>query len=102
MLPSTRSPPEIVLLNDTDTEPRQANVSVVTTHCVSGPWGIDNSPEILHSYNFLNISTPIVFSHANFLTTRGASLLRSTNQYVSTTPESESHFGVGPQIAYHV
>ncbi|KAL5317073.1 hypothetical protein ACEPPN_016127 [Leptodophora sp. 'Broadleaf-Isolate-01'] len=64
---------------------KQANVSVITTHCAGGPWGFANSPEILHSYNFLNISTPIVFSHANFLTTQDASLLRSTNQYISTT-----------------
>ncbi|PVH75081.1 Metallo-dependent hydrolase [Cadophora sp. DSE1049] len=80
----------------------QANVSVVTTHCAGGPWGFSNSPEVLHSYNFLNISTPIVFSHANFLTTQGASLLRSTNQYVSTTPESESNLGAGPQTTFHI
>lgn len=45
---------------------------------------------------------PIVFAHANFLTTQDASLLRSTNQYVSITPESESHYGVGPQTTYHI
>ncbi|PVH68734.1 amidohydrolase [Cadophora sp. DSE1049] len=81
---------------------KQANVSVITTHCAAGPWGIPNSPEVLHSYKFLNISTPIVFSHASFLTTQGASLLRSTNQYISTTPESESQFGIGPPTTYHI
>jgi cytosine/adenosine deaminase-related metal-dependent hydrolase len=43
--------------------------------------------------NYLNISIPIVFSHASFLTSTGADLLRSTNQYISITPESEMHYG---------
>ena len=82
--------------------PRQANVSVVTTHYGSGSYGNINGPEVLHSYNFLNISTPVIFSHANGLTTGEASLLRSTNQYISTTAESEAAYGVGPVTAYHI
>ena len=39
------------------------------------------------------MSIPVVFSHASFLTYRGASLLRSTNQHISITPESEMHYG---------
>ncbi|EON98427.1 putative amidohydrolase family protein [Phaeoacremonium minimum UCRPA7] len=81
---------------------RQANVSVVTTHYGSGSYGNINGPEVLHSYNFLNISTPVIFSHANGLTTGEASLLRSTNQYISTTAESEAAYGVGPVTAYHI
>jgi cytosine/adenosine deaminase-related metal-dependent hydrolase len=46
------------------------------------------------SYDFLNTSIPIVFSHASFLTPTGAALLRSTNQYVSTCPESEVFSGI--------
>jgi len=34
-----------------------------------------------------------VISHASFLTATDAQILRSTNQYISTTPESESHYG---------
>ena len=39
------------------------------------------------------MTTPIVFSHASFLTATGAHLLRTTNQYISITPESEFHYG---------
>ncbi|RHZ48764.1 hypothetical protein CDV55_102164 [Aspergillus turcosus] len=69
------------------------DVSAVTTHFLGGPWGFANSPQLLNQYKFLNTSIPIVFSHASFLTLPDAELLRSTNQYVSITPESESHYG---------
>uniref|UniRef100_L2G521 Amidohydrolase family protein n=1 Tax=Colletotrichum fructicola (strain Nara gc5) TaxID=1213859 RepID=L2G521_COLFN len=72
---------------------KEFNVSVITTHSLQGPWGITNSPEDLHAVGALNTSIPVVFSHASFLTYRGASLLRSTNQYISITPESEMHYG---------
>ncbi|TDZ19395.1 5-methylthioadenosine/S-adenosylhomocysteine deaminase [Colletotrichum orbiculare MAFF 240422] len=72
---------------------KEFNVSVITTHTLQGPWGVTNSPEDLHAVGALNISIPIVFSHASFLTYRGAALLRSTNQHISITPESEMHYG---------
>lgn len=43
----------------------------------------------------LNSSTPVILSHASFLTATGATLLRETNQYISITPESEMHYGHG-------
>ncbi|KAK4664286.1 uncharacterized protein QC763_504160 [Podospora pseudopauciseta] len=81
---------------------RELNVSVITTHSLQGPWGFSNSPEDIHALNYLNISTPIVFSHASFLTPTGADLLRSTNQYVSITPESEMHYGQTHPVAYSI
>ncbi|EJT71296.1 amidohydrolase [Gaeumannomyces tritici R3-111a-1] len=81
---------------------KEFNVSVITTHSLQGPWGITNSPEDLHALNYLNISIPIVFSHASFLTAQGASLLRSTNQYISITPESEMHYGHTHPVSYHI
>ncbi|KAK1572719.1 amidohydrolase [Colletotrichum navitas] len=72
---------------------KEFNVSVITTHSLQGPWGTTNSPEDLHAVGALNTSIPIVFSHASYLTYQGASLLRSTNQYISITPESEMHYG---------
>ncbi|PNY25020.1 5-methylthioadenosine/S-adenosylhomocysteine deaminase-like protein, partial [Tolypocladium capitatum] len=72
---------------------REYNVSVITTHSLGGPWGIDNMPEDVHAFGILNDSIPVVFSHASFLTSHGARLLRSTNQYISITPESEMHYG---------
>jgi cytosine/adenosine deaminase-related metal-dependent hydrolase len=42
----------------------------------------------------LNTSTPVILSHASFLTATGATLLRETNQYISITPESEMHYGL--------
>lgn len=41
----------------------------------------------------LNTSTPVVIAHAAFLDARGAALLKSTNQHISITPESEMHYG---------
>ncbi|KAF9875016.1 amidohydrolase [Colletotrichum karsti] len=72
---------------------REFNVSVITTHSLQGPWGITNSPEDVHAVGALNTSIPVVFSHASFLTYQGATLLRSTNQHISITPESEMHYG---------
>lgn len=60
---------------------------------------VSNSPEDIHALNYLNISIPIVFSHASFLTSTGADLLRSTNQYISITPESEMHYGQTHQVS---
>lgn len=70
-----------------------ANLSVVTTHHLGGPWGFTNSPTALHSHGWLNDTIPVVFSHSSFLNYKDAQLLRETNQYISTTPESEFHFG---------
>lgn len=41
----------------------------------------------------LNISTPVIFSHASFIELSDYELLRQTNQYISVTPESEMHYG---------
>ncbi|KND92784.1 5-methylthioadenosine/S-adenosylhomocysteine deaminase [Tolypocladium ophioglossoides CBS 100239] len=72
---------------------REYNVSVITTHCLAGPWGVNNLPEDVHAFGILNDSIPVVFSHGSFITAWGAQLLRSTNQYLSITPESEMHYG---------
>lgn len=63
---------------------------------------VTNSPEDLDALNYLNISTPIIFSHASFLTPTGAALLRSTNQYISITPESEMHYGQTHPMSYGI
>lgn len=70
-----------------------ADLAVVTTHHLGGPWGFTNSPITLHSHGWLNDTIPVVFSHSSFLSYKDAQALRETNQYVSTTPESEMHFG---------
>ncbi|KAI1424619.1 amidohydrolase [Xylaria sp. FL1777] len=72
---------------------KQSNVPVVTTHQVEGPWLLGNTPEDLYRVGLLNSSIPVVISHAAFLTARGAALLRSTNQHISITAESEMHYG---------
>jgi cytosine/adenosine deaminase-related metal-dependent hydrolase len=43
----------------------------------------------------LNTSIPVVFSHGSYLSVTDANLLRSTNQYLSITPESEMQYGHG-------
>ncbi|RKK66106.1 hypothetical protein BFJ69_g15694 [Fusarium oxysporum] len=72
---------------------KSSNVSVLTTHSMQGPWGLTNSPADLHRYGILNTSIPVIFSHGSVLTAHDATLLRSTNQYLSITPESEMHYG---------
>lgn len=43
----------------------------------------------------LNTSIPVVFSHSTHITHESAMLLRSTNQYISITPETEMGMGIG-------
>ncbi|KAI1378809.1 amidohydrolase [Hypoxylon crocopeplum] len=69
------------------------NVSVLTTHQVEGPWMFGNTPEDIYRSGLLNSSVKVVISHSAFLTARGAQLLRSTNQHIAITAESEMHYG---------
>ena len=69
------------------------HLSIVTTHFLGGPWSATNSPELLSGYGWLNDTVPIVFSHASFIGFEDAKLLRQTDQYISTTAESEMHYG---------
>ncbi|KAK3902147.1 amidohydrolase family protein [Staphylotrichum tortipilum] len=94
--------PNVGEINNIMALARELNVSVITTHSLQGPWGFNNSPEDIHALNYLNISIPIVFSHASFLTPTGADLLRSTNQYISITPESEMHYGQTHPVSYSI
>lgn len=54
-----------------------------------------NDPEAFQRAGILDSDTPVVISHASFLTAKGAQMLRTTNQYISITPESEMHYGHG-------
>ncbi|RYO92517.1 hypothetical protein DL766_003218 [Monosporascus sp. MC13-8B] len=92
--PATDETKEIVNLT------QENNVSVMTAHGLGGPWCFGNLPEAFQTAGILNSSTPIVISHASFLTAEGAQLLRSTNQYISITPESEMHYGHGHPTSY--
>ncbi|CCF36259.1 amidohydrolase [Colletotrichum higginsianum] len=74
---------------------KEANISVLTTHSGGGVYGNDNSPTTLQSLNILNTSIPVVFSHGSYVTLKDTLLLRSTNQFLSITPESEMGFGLG-------
>ncbi|EAT91311.1 hypothetical protein HBI56_016120 [Parastagonospora nodorum] len=70
-----------------------ANLSVITTHTLGGPWITGNTPSRLASLGWLNTSIPVIFSHASFISPSDVSALRETNQFISTTPESEMHYG---------
>lgn len=74
---------------------RSSNISALTTHFLGGPWFDANSPSLFNELGFLNTSFPIVFSHASYLTAADLVLLRAHNHYISTTPESEMHYGHG-------
>ncbi|OTA62347.1 amidohydrolase family protein [Hypoxylon sp. EC38] len=79
---------------------KELNIPVSTTHYLGGPWLADNSPEVLKPLGVLDTDTAMVFSHAMGITPIGASILRSTNQFVSITPESEMHYGHGHPNAH--
>lgn len=72
---------------------QNANLSLVTTHHLGGPYVVNNSPSLLLSLGWLNSSTPIIFSHASNISPADTQVLRQYNQYISTTPESEMHYG---------
>jgi cytosine/adenosine deaminase-related metal-dependent hydrolase len=75
------------------TSTSEMNVSVVTTHANGGVYGAPNFPQVLHEFEFLNQSIPVVFAHASYHSATDAQLLRQYNHYISTTPESEMHYG---------
>ncbi|KAI1141668.1 amidohydrolase family protein [Hypoxylon sp. FL0543] len=72
---------------------KELNIPVLTMHYMGGPWSGDNSPEALQPLGVLNTDMAVVFSHAMGITPLGARILRSTNQFISITPESEMHYG---------
>ncbi|KAI1380242.1 amidohydrolase family protein [Hypoxylon crocopeplum] len=73
---------------------KELKVPVLTTHYLGGPWMADNSPEVLHPFGILDTDMAVVFSHGMNITPIGAKILRSTNQFISVTPESEMHCGL--------
>ncbi|KAK4195598.1 putative hydrolase protein [Triangularia verruculosa] len=88
--------PNITVINTLLDLIRESNASVLTTHSVQGPFGITNSPEdfqALSLFDKLPPTTPVVFSHASFLSPVGAQLLRTHKHTISITPESEMHYG---------
>lgn len=80
----------------------QRKVPVLTAHNSDGPWMLGNSPQDLYRIGVLDSSTAIVLSHATFLDSRGAALLRSTNKHISITPESEMHYGHLHPTSHHI
>ncbi|KAI0449701.1 amidohydrolase [Xylaria acuta] len=79
---------------------KEAKPPVLTIHWLGGVWPIDSSPSLVHSFGVLNTSTAVVFSHGVGITAGQAQLLRSTNQFLSITPESEMHYGHGHTFSH--
>lgn len=75
------------------TSASEHNVSLVTTHANGGVYGSPNFPSVLDTLGFLNQSIPLIFAHASYLSVTDAQLLRQYNHFISTTPESEMHYG---------
>ncbi|KAJ4989959.1 amidohydrolase family protein [Stagonosporopsis vannaccii] len=69
-----------------------SNMSLLTTHANGGVYGAPNFPSALPP-SLLNTSLPLIFAHASYLSVADAQLLRTHNHYISTTPESEMHYG---------
>ncbi|KAI1211404.1 amidohydrolase family protein [Annulohypoxylon truncatum] len=73
---------------------KELNIPVLTTHYLGGAFMANNSPELLQTYGLLDTDMAVVFSHASNVTPMGSILLRSSNQFISVTPESEMHYGL--------
>ncbi|KAL7271357.1 hypothetical protein RUND412_005896 [Rhizina undulata] len=70
------------------------NLTPITTHYVGGNFQKTlRTVQLLDEFDLLSISTPIIFSHSSTITWAESELLRKTDQYISTTPESEHHYG---------
>lgn len=82
--------------NPTTTSGKQSP-AVLTTHMVAGPYGANNSPTLLSAPHLALLSqtkVPIVFSHASFMTPADYFMLKQNNAHsISTTSESEAHYG---------
>lgn len=63
---------------------------------------VENSPRLLQQLGVLNTSTPLILSHASFLNEVDMQILRQTQQYISSTPESELHYGHGHPKIWHI
>ncbi|KAJ7025129.1 hypothetical protein C8F04DRAFT_968154 [Mycena alexandri] len=74
------------------------SINVITAHDVEGPFPQTNN--LTPGNPTLNSSLAFVFAHASQFTTAEARLLREFNQYVSITPESEMHYGLGHPSSY--
>ncbi|KAI0197806.1 amidohydrolase [Astrocystis sublimbata] len=79
-----------------------AKPPVLTIHWLGGVWPISASPSVVHSFGVLNTThTAVIFSHGPGLNAAEAELLRTTNQFLSITPESEMHYGHGHTYSHH-
>ncbi|KAI2602101.1 Metallo-dependent hydrolase [Hypoxylon sp. NC1633] len=82
---------------------KELNIPVLTSHYLGGPWvAAANSPENLQSFGILNTDTAVVLSHAMDISPVGAMILRSTNQFISVTPESEMHYGLSHPNSHQI
>ncbi|ORX97043.1 amidohydrolase family protein [Basidiobolus meristosporus CBS 931.73] len=82
---------------------KKQNLSLITTHYLGGVFqGEFHSIEVLDKYRLLDIDTPIIVSHASYITPQEIELLRKANQYISITSESEMHYGHGHPYSYSI
>ncbi|KAJ7617360.1 amidohydrolase [Roridomyces roridus] len=84
---------------------RNLSINLITAHDVGGvfPFGdsiISVTDNLFPGEHTLNSSLAFVFAHSSSLNPTEARLLRQFNQYVSTTPESEMHYGHGHRNSF--
>lgn len=77
------------------TNSRELGLDFITLHYHGGFFDNDvKKIALLERIGLLNISLPIIFSHATKMTEEEGHLLRKRNQHVSLTTESEMHYGM--------
>ncbi|KAH8649475.1 hypothetical protein BGZ60DRAFT_437373 [Tricladium varicosporioides] len=87
---------------------RKVGIKMITSHFTLNPIFYSQDPKViggmdivqlLNSYNLLDDS--ILFSHATNITTEAATVLRSKNAKISTTPSTELQMALGNPVAYN-
>lgn len=100
-VPPERSMEVMDVVINHNNEGKGAPIAALTSHFVAGPYGATNSPNTLNSMPTSVVSQPklqkklpVVLSHASFLDQKDAFMLRKNPHVtISTTPESETHYG---------
>lgn len=82
---------------------KELKLEALTVHHLGGPWpSLKSSPVELAESNIQSFGIPMILSHAPYLTPEDMQAMRQHNFHVSTTPESEFHYGHGQTTAHHI
>ncbi|RDW72754.1 uncharacterized protein DSM5745_07926 [Aspergillus mulundensis] len=82
----------------------ELDIQALTVHHCGGPWpqGNTSPTRICADNNLYEADLPIIFSHSPFLTDSDKEMLREHKVFISITPESECHYGIGQETGHEI